>query len=573
MPAIFNAPPFVLISDDAIGDHQRAVEYDGCLKRFGEVHNECSSEEYFAFCKGIGLEVDGQVNEHAAFLATILLAARRLDNLEVKMRQTRPNDWYSPHLICRFSRVEEINTMVPPLREKLSQLLATGYLVNPGWEPTWIYAGHTTNKRLRLETGAERDLSNENPFMIAKANHGRATKNSKRILLMCEIGKRGLNNWPILGVCNFVDDSSETDDIQFDFGRSCRWPPDRAAWHRDPNLRPYLTTMHFIPPVLYTKRQDELREAMQQINGLRDYVKSKNLPTWESMLNGQIPGAIEAEFKAPGPLLPEEKIALANSLGARLRKIATEGEPTDDDIEIIVRTLRGTDGTDPSPAKLAQGKEFVEILLKPEGKKSVRHILGLDAYDKFDHKAITVVRQLKPKEVDQYTLDELERFVNDEQSYADEDLNERIQRLRDGDRMTRKDVAKELQRIQRMTYHEPPKFWTLWQKDNGVIYEVAAELTGQLVGIGALDFDRRNENGGIPRAVGGACKILFGVNSAGEHHEMDQHAYHIAIRERYRTDIKALARSILLRKGMLPNLEALALHHGEQIKKYDDEEN
>jgi hypothetical protein len=567
----FDAPPFVLISDNAIGDHQRAVEYDGCLKRFGDVHNECSSREYFAFCKGVGLEVDGQVNEHAAFLATILFAARRLDNLEVKMRQARPNDWYSPHLICRFSRVEEINTMVPPLREKLRQLQATGYLVNPGWEPTWIYAGHATNKRLRLETGAERDLSNDNPFMIAKANNGRATKNSKRILLMCEIGKRGLNNWPTLGVCNFVDDSSETDDIQFDFGRSCRWPQDRAKWHRDPNLRPYLTTMHFIPPVLYDKRQDELRKAVDQITGLRDYVKSKNLPTWESMLNGLVPGATEADFKPPGPLLPEEKVALANRLGARLRKIGTEGEPTDDDIEIIVRTLRGTDGAEPSPVKLAQGKEFVENLLKPEGKKSMRHILGLDAREKFAHEPITVVRQLKPKLLDQYTVDELERFLNDDQQYADEDLNERLQRLHDGDKITRKDIAKELQRIQTLTYHEPPKIWTLWQKDNGVIPEVANELMDHLVKIGALDYDRRNENGGVPRAVAGACKILFGVVSAGEHHEMDQHAYHIAIRERYRSDIKALARSILLRKGMLPDLEALALYHGEKIEEFDDE--
>jgi hypothetical protein len=290
------------------------------------------------------------------------------------------------------------------------------------------------------------------------------------------------------------------------------------------------------------------------------------------MLNGHIPGTIETEFKPPSPLTPDEKIALANKLGARLRKIEVEGEPTDDDIENIVRLLRGADGAEPSPIKLQQGKEFVKNLLKPEGKKSMRNILGLDAYEKFDREPITVVRQLKPKALDQYTLDELERFVNDEQSYADEDLNERIQRLRDGDRMTKKDVAKELQRIQRLTYHEPPKFWTLWQKDNGVIPEVANGLAEDLINIGALDPDKRNEDGGVPRAVAGACKILFGVKSASEHHELDQHAYHIAIRERYRTEIKALARSILLRKSMLPNLEALARYHGEQIEQIKEVE-
>ena len=555
----FNAPPFVLISDSAIGDHQRAVEYDGCLKQFGDVHNDCTSEEYFAICRGVGLEMGDKVSEHASFLATVLLAAKRLDNLEVKMRRSRPDDWYSPHLICRFGRIEGIVSMVPSLREKLRQLYATGYLVNPGWEPTWIYDGHATNKRLPLESATERDLSPGNPFMIAKSNDGRATETSKRILLMCDIGKRGLNMWPILGVCNFAENSSETDDIQFDFGRACRWPLNRVAWHRDPELSQFLTTMHFMPPVLYIKRQGELRVALDKIVGLRSYVESKNLPTWESMLNGQVPGKTEAEFNPPAPLLPEEKVVLANRLGAKLRNI--KGEPTEGDMGEVVRVL-GAKGADPTPAKLAQGMEYIRNLLKPEGKKAVRHILGLDVREKFDREPITVVRQLKPKELDQYTLSELEQFVNDDAQYADENLNERIQRLRDNDKITKSDIAKELQRVQHLTYHEPPKFWTLWGGDNGVISEVSGELFGHLVKIGAFDKTKYSY---VAQATAAACKILFGVKSAGENHEMDQHAYHIAIRERYRTEIKALARSLLLRDGMLPNLEALARYHGEKI--------
>jgi hypothetical protein len=394
--------------------------------------------------------------------------------------------------------------------------------------------------------------------MLAKNNDGQATKNSKRILLMCDIGKRGLNNWPILGVCNFVTDSNITDDIQFDFGRACRWPPSRIPWHRDENLVQFLTTMHFMPPVLYVERRDDLKLALDQITGLRAYVKSKNLPTWESMLNGQAPRTIEAEFNPPAPLSPDEKVALANKLGATLRE--TDGDLTDDDIKGVVRILGGDDGGEPAPAKLVLGTDYVKNLLKPEGKKYVRHILGLDVREKFDREPIMVVRQLKPKPVDQYTVSELEQFVNEDHNYADEHLNERIQRLRDGDKITRHDVAKELQRIQHLTYHEPPKFWTLWGDENGVIIEVANELKSHLVGIGALDPDYKFTR----EKVAAACKILFGVGSAGEHHEMDQHAYHIAIRERYRTDIKALARSLLLRDGVLPNLEALARYHGEQ---------
>ena len=559
---IFNAPPFVLISDNAVADHQRAVEYDGCLKRFGEVHNECSSEEYLAFCRGVGLEVGGQVNEHASFLATILFACRRLDNLEVKMRQVRPEDWYSPHLICRFSRIEEITTMVPPLRDKLRQLYATGYLINAGWDPSWIFAGHTSRKGLPLDSPTERDLSNEHPFMLAKSNDGRATKQSKRILLMCDIGKRGLNNWPILGVCNFVENSSETDDIQFDFGRSCRWPPNRVGWHRDKDLGPFLTTMHFMPPVLYEARQAKLKQALQKITGLRAVVQAKNMPTWESMLNGQTPQATEAQFSPPAPLSSEEKITLANMLGRKLRE--TQGEmPTEDDIDAIVCSLggiqQGDDGELPPKLRLAQ--TFVDNLLKPEGKKVVRNIIGSDVREKFDREPIIVVRELKPKMLDQYTIGELELFINNDQQYADDTIKERIERLHAGDKITRMDVAKELRRIQTLTYHEPPKFWSLWDDETGVIPEVSTELKTHLVKIGAMDPTYK----GMRQVVAGACKTLFGIKDASNDREMDQHAYHIAIRERYRADVKALARSRLIRDGVLPNLEALARFHGENI--------
>ncbi|PWT73221.1 MAG: hypothetical protein C5B60_08470 [Chloroflexi bacterium] len=569
MPTTFNAPPFVLISDSAVGDHQRAVEYDGCLKRFGDVYNKCDSEEYFAFCRGIGLEVEGQVSEHVSFLATILFAARQLDNLEIKMQQARPNDWYSPHLICRFQRIDQIVSMVPDLCEKFRQLYALGYLVNPGWEPSWIYAGHATDKRLRsfARIDAERELSADHPFMLAKKSDGRATKDSKRAHLMCDISKRGTNNWLILGVCNFINDSYEADDIQFDFGRPSRWPPNRVAWHRDPELWPFLTTMHFMPPILFATRQLELKSALQKITSLRAIIKNKNLPTWESMLNGQTPKQAEAKFNPAPPLSSEEKISLANKLGEKLR---SPQPPTERDIiEIVTAVLgsgpraRNNDDEEKGPStKPDQAKLFVEKLLKPDGKTTVRNVLGLDIREKFNRDPITVVRQLKPKVLNQYTVKQLEEFVKDDAQYDDEDLEERVNRLRAGDRLTKNDIARELQRIQNLTYHEPPKFWSLWG-DNGVIPEVANELTTKLIREQVLHPSQRD---GVRRSVAAACKILFGVKDAADEREMDQHAYHIAIRETHRADIKALAQSLLLRDGVLPNLEALARYHGEKIE-------
>lgn len=561
MSVTFQGLPFVLISENAVADHQKAIEYDGCLKRFGEVHNPCDSEEYFALCRGAGLELDGQVNEHTSFLATILFAARHLDNIETMMQQIRPDDWYSPHLICRFKRIEEITTMVPPLREKLRQLYANGSLVNPGWEPCWIFAGHTGHKRLKLESPTiEANLSSDHPFMLAKRTNGRVTERSKRIMLMCDIGKRGLNNWPLLGTCNFVNDCSETEDIQFDFGRPCRWPPHLAAWHRDPSLEKFLTTVHFIPPVLYDMRKAALNKALQKIVSLREIVKQKNLPTWESMLDGDVPEATDIKLNPPSPLTSDEKMLLATRLGQAIRQ--AEGKSlTEENIQVISDVFETpVNGSDEQPVKVKLAQTFVATLLQPEGKRIVRRLLGYDIDEQMRQDPIIVVRQLKPKPLNQYSIDELKTFVKSEAGYRD-DLNERLKRLDDGDKLVIKDMARELQRIQRMTYHEPGKYWSLWGKENGVIVEVANEMANELIRSGTLDPEQRF---GTTQAVAAACKILFGIGDASENREMDHHAYHVAIREKHRSDIKALARSLLVRDGVLPNLEALALYHGEQ---------
>ena len=75
-----------------------------------------------------------------------------------------------------------------------------GILKNEGWDVSAVFQGSETWSELQRD---ERHLSAysggkwKHPFMFAKNNNGRATEQSKRILLMCNIGLRGLNNWTI----------------------------------------------------------------------------------------------------------------------------------------------------------------------------------------------------------------------------------------------------------------------------------------------------------------------------------------------------------------------------------------
>ena len=56
---------------------------------------------------------------------------------------------------------------------------------------------------------------------------------------MCNIGVRGINNWPILFIIDNTDIVSLQSLIQL-IGRAIRWPRHLVAWHGNLNLQRYL---------------------------------------------------------------------------------------------------------------------------------------------------------------------------------------------------------------------------------------------------------------------------------------------------------------------------------------------
>lgn len=555
----FIAPRFILISESAIGDYARTMEYDRCLKLLGSAELGYDSRAYNGLLRGIDFSEDGVISaQHASYLATILSAVKTFDNIETNMRRDRPDDWYSPHLVARFDRIDSIITMVPVAQKKLRQLYQQGDLENDGWDVCWAFQGHFNNKRL-LCPASERDLSSKtHPFMLAKQpeNNGRALRTSKRLLFVCDILKRGMNNWPILGTCNCARESSPTDDIQFDYGRACRWPPNRIGWHEQPELSEYLTTRHFCPPALFPVRKLALETARQKINELREKIQEtvnrKDDPqlTWQSILDGIVIDGYIRTIAPSSILTAEEKFALANVVAAQMRQ---DGDPF---VAIDVMKI--------PPSKVDVAKNFVAKLLdQKEAPGIAKELLGLNTINKYEQQPVPVVRQLMPKKIDEYEKFELAQFVRTTPEYNGKGLLLRLERIRDGDEATVPDIANALRRIQSTMYREQVGTWTLYGENDGVIVEVANELTIELTKNGILASEA--VNGNVRKAVTSACKKLFGIEYAGEDREMDQNAYHIAIREDYRTDIKSMAKALLLKWGLLPNQEYLARRYGIAI--------
>src|SRR3982750_561384 len=148
----------------------------------------------------------GEIREHSlpTDVGAVLRAGQDADALESQMKEERPSDYFSPHILVRVDRVQKALLLRDQLRDELLSIRHS--LDNPGWDVT-VMADGLEPKKHRLEDDELRLTHRPgsglvNPWMRAKRpeNGGRADKKSKRIMIICQMAIRGTNNWP----CPFV---------------------------------------------------------------------------------------------------------------------------------------------------------------------------------------------------------------------------------------------------------------------------------------------------------------------------------------------------------------------------------
>jgi hypothetical protein len=535
---------FVLISHEAVADHTRAVELDGCLKHLGGVIVAAEHDSHEFIKSGYHGEADTKMSpDHPLYMSAILDAVKHADNDETNMKALVGDDYYSPHVMVAMPSINDIKTMKPNLQAQLERLVAHGHLSNSGWSVSAIYGGHE-----RDSPPDERDLSAKtrtgawrHPFMIAKNNKGKATDKSKRVLLMCKIGERGINCWPIN---RFVDNTERRDLarlIQMDLGRPSRWPPHLSQWLGDSRLKDFATAYVYVPSSLYTEdKQKALDESYDFVRNMQTRIAGAGYLTWADLLDGKdgdkdVPSGFDPV--AP-PLTQVDKYKIQAGIGKAL--MATGKSP---DIEPLIERMFPTYG----PRQIKKAVDYGTKLIDSGDFRDVETKASA-LINEFECSPVSVMEKLKPQ--DTYSIEALTRFVKSE-PYYNGMWNAYIERLRSDppDAVVVHSVSKHLRNLQQETYRSPSRTRKLHgdRNDPGVLKEVANELAKALYDAGQAPDDR----GEVPRAVIRAAKTLFDLHDASDDGPMDQPAYHIAILGRYRRDIQQMARGILISEGKL----------------------
>jgi hypothetical protein len=547
---------FVLISEDAIADYQSAFDLDSCVKYIDpalSVIVGASHDEYEAFVSGQRATFSGVASpDHVPFLAIIEQAIHDADRLETQMRADSPDHYFSPHLIARFDRIEDVIAA----HTVLNQILPNRALQNDGWLTTPIFQGHM--RRLPHLSADEADLSARkhgkwrHPFFRAKNTGGVADNKCKRVLLMCNIGLRGINNWPILFTVDCVEEPTWIEEIQFDFGRPIRWPDKFAHFLTDKELRQFATMRIYFPKVGgWEAKKQSLDEVREFITNMKTRIAGYGFHTWIDIIEGRPPDDMPAPNVAPqAPAFTMvDKLTLQNTMGEALAigvQLNNDGE-----IETILDKL------DPEATgeRRERAKSYVENLRdRPEFRAT--ELLATDIEREAQINPETVLTRLKPQS--SYDTHTLEQYIHQDARFA----ANRQQLLDDlqNSVSVRNLISQILHDTQIVNYREAPRVWRLQgpakpPEDRGVLRIVAGELSHMLITAGALN---PKDAGTVQIFMNDVAVKFFGVSGAEEGGDMDHHAYHVAILGRCRRKLQSLTRAQLTRKNILVNMARLA---------------
>jgi hypothetical protein len=549
---------FVLISTEAIADYKRAQDNDGCLKLFGDRPIMAAEHGRFdIFKKGDRNTVEGKSNpDHVLNQSAVLQAITEADDLETKMRIAQSDDWYSPHIMVRMASIAEVKTMLADLQPAIEELYARGVLKNPGWNVTAIFQGHE-----KFVSVDERDLSAKtrknlwrHPFMLAKNNKGQASKDSKRVLLMCNIGVRGINNWTIQSIVDCTGSLSTTELIQFVFGRPIRLPQHLASWLTKEKLKQFVTALIYIPSSkksIVESKEKAIAQSKDFVQNMLERIVSAGFRTWQDLIDG-IENDTSPDLTISTPIISRsEKYQIQGALADRLED---DGSINPEDIAAIVGRLF----PDSNRNFLRKAESYAsKIVSDPDFAERETTCISLDQY--YANEPVDVTIKLHPQ--DQYDIEELRRHVKNNAFYKDL-WQTYLDELNDGRLTAIHSVSDHLRSIQVLNYREPIRVRKLWGSaknggEKGVINELAGELGRDLELAGQIQLPQ--QLGIINKAIAGVAKTMFGLESASADGPMDHPAYHNAMTARYRRDIQAMARGRLIRDGEIARLKRLVM--------------
>jgi hypothetical protein len=315
---------FVLIAPDAIADYVRARDLDNCLKFIDPAEVQVAAAHDAHQVRSVG-EIEGRQEklsrDHVLHLSAIIETVVEMDRLESEMKEAEPERWFSPHGVVHMRSVAEVVQMCAGLNKALEDLDRIGKLKNKGWRAAMVFEGADKPKfDLPPE---ERDLFGRragrliHPFLLALGNSGQASEKSKRLLVQCQIGSRGINNWPISFTVDCTGDEAPATLIQLVWGRPMRWPRHLAGWINPANRNARFATVRVRIPQ-GEQQADKIaavRQAADFIMNMAAIIGEAGFLTWRDLLEGKRPDSANVVIDPSNrPLTQTEKYAVQRAL-------------------------------------------------------------------------------------------------------------------------------------------------------------------------------------------------------------------------------------------------------------------
>jgi hypothetical protein len=561
-------PPdrFVLLSVSA---HQEVQAWDESLKHLpadaaGKLDiGRHDPRDHDRLCGGELLRNCGVPDDDKSLpgeIATIMTAIMHMRDLEAAMRKEFDGNWFSPHMMIRTDGKQRSAMICRIINYILSQEnYKSAYPRSDGWAATYIHsdmedAEVPIEERRLFPTEASATIVH--PWLTAKEHHGaRCKEKDKRILVVCDMGIRGLNNWACTHAVNLCSNGNVREAAQFELGRPSRWPTDRASWLAEDDPGRKFAAMHVFVP--HGRPTTGLQGAFEWVLEMKKRLEDGLTGIGEL---GRVDLGLLEERTVREMLTRGDKAQLEAAVGQILMDDVTgevRDRPSEDEVETIIDELP----PEVTTGRRNSARRHIEKILDDPGYRARE--LGED-----ENEPIEVVAAERGPAPETMSTDDLIAFV--ERDWAMPTLGKgwMIRGLTAGD-----PGAIELVRMSVTTYHrhvfvDPPS--TLRLNSNAkpdpvtkkrapdpfaVLPPIQRQLWEDLSPFMRGD-DNRDKYRNCAKAVALAVARIFGVKeprAARNDGPLDRPAYHSRILQ---PDVKKriyrVAKGLLVRWGELP---------------------
>jgi superfamily II DNA or RNA helicase len=349
-----------------------------------------------------------------AVMVTLRRAIQLADDLEDQMRRVRPADYFSPHLIVRCQSIKQAEEIFLQINEALRGMPLHGL----GWRAALMHGQLVTypSRRGRSQVpenerrlgAVDADGRPRHPWFAAKNNEGQATEQSVRILVVVDMGIRGLNNWPCSFAVDLTGGQSQVNDVQY-LGRALRWPGSRAAWLEEAELRAFARVHLSVP---FNRSHTAVRwyeAAIDFVLNLETKMAKSGLATWQDLVRIAPTSTEWQKIEPDDPFTVWDELELDHALGEWAER--TERAPetaTDEELTALVEAIRPTmDGR-----RKLSALEYITAGARDEDERRQRWVRPPLL------EPLVVVRREHPREPDDYTDEEMVRSLIESEQYS-----------------------------------------------------------------------------------------------------------------------------------------------------------